>query len=510
MMKRRDFIKVTGTGLATLNLSCQLAGTPGGGRRPNIVFVFADQLRAQEVGCYGGRQAPTPNIDRLAREGVRFTNAISTYPVCSPYRAMLLTGLYPMHNGMYFNDLPMKPGLTGFGDVCRGAGYRTAYIGKWHIDGRGREAYIPPERRLGFEHWMVLECTHEYFKSRYYADDSDQVRVWEGYDAVAQTRAAQEYIRAQAGQGPFALFLSWGPPHSPYIAPPSYMDRFSADRVQLRPNATERAVADDLFAQQRVRLPEKYLHWRRLMRDFLESDAALRKALAGYLAATAALDDCIGDLLRTLEEQGILDETIFVFTSDHGDMVGSHRLFEKEWPHEESILIPFVTRYPARIPAGTVSDALLAPIDVMPTVLALAGVPCPRVDGLDQSDAATGRGGGGRDALLLMHLATVGNAWFANGLDAWRGMRTKTHTYARFEDGTPWVFYDNEADPYQMRNLAADPASEALRRRLDARLDELLKEADDPQNQRIVHELILKAKPDYPLVSDLQAANPGR
>jgi arylsulfatase A-like enzyme len=475
-----------------------------------MIFVFADQLRSQSVGCYGAAAPATPQIDRLAAEGARFTHAISTYPVCSPFRAMLMTGLYPFRNGMVCNDLPLRHGVPSVAQALNDAGYHTAYIGKWHLDGRGREAYIPPDRRLGFRHWMVLECTHNYHKSPYFAGDSEQRRIWDGYDAVAQTRAAQEYIRGREGGQPFALFLSWGPPHDPYLAPEEYMRRFKPEEVELRPNVAERAIADAMFTDQRSRLPDIYQPLRRRMRAWLDDVQAVRQSLAGYHAAIECLDDLIGDLRRTLDERGVLDNTILVFSSDHGDQLGSHRTFGKDMPFEESISIPFIVRFPPKVRAGTVTDALLSPVDIMPTLLALAGVPCPRVDGLDLSGAATGHDGPRRDAVLLMHLTPICNAWLANAMDAWRGVRDHRYTYARHDDGAPWLLYDNHADPFQLRNLVADPAHEAIRRRLDARVNDLLRDAGDPGNQRAIHEYILQVQPDQAMVKALREVNPGK
>lgn len=508
-MKRRDFLKNGVAGLSALSLVSPGCAEPLP-QRPNIVFVFADQLRSQSVGCYGAAAPATPNIDRLAAEGVRFTHAISTYPICSPYRAMLMTGLYPMRNGMVANDLPLRPGVPSFAQALREAGYHTGYIGKWHIDGHGREAYIPPERRLGFQHWQVLECTHAYNKSKYYEGDSEQPKFWEGYDAVAQTRAAQDYIRGRSGRQPFALFLSWGPPHDPYTAPADYMKRYAPEKIALRENLSEHAVADEMLKHPRNRLPEKYAPLRKQLNDWVKNDQAIRQAHAGYYAATECLDDLVGDLCRTLEERGILDETIFVFTSDHGDQLGSHRIYGKDVPFEESISVPFIMRYPVKIPRKTVCDALLAPIDIMPTVLGLAGAPCPKVGGVDLSGAAAGGGDTGRDALLLMHMSPICNAWLANAMDAWRGVRTKQYTYARYDDGTPWLLYDNHADPLQMHNLVADPAHDGLRKSLDRRLEELLKEAGDPGNQRAVHDYALSVQPQYGILNDYRAVNPGK
>ncbi|MBP8912027.1 MAG: sulfatase, partial [Phycisphaerae bacterium] len=263
-------------------------------RKPNVVFVFADQWRAQAVGYAGDPNARTPNLDRLAGRSVNFTNAVSCCPVCSPYRASLLTGQYPLTHGVFLNDVPLRDEAVSLAQACRRAGYQTAYIGKWHLDGNHRSAFIPRERRQGFEFWKALGCTHAYNNSFYYGDEDVKLQ-WQGYDAIAQTREARQYIRDHAGGPPFLLVLSWGPPHDPYgTAPQKYRDLFDPERIALRPNVPEQ-----------------------------DRDKA-RQAAAGYYAHIAALDDCIGELLDTLRQTGIERDTIFVFTSDHGDMLYSH------------------------------------------------------------------------------------------------------------------------------------------------------------------------------------------
>lgn len=480
------------------------------GKSPNIVFVFADQLRSFELGCYGGRHIQTPNIDRLANEGVRLTHAISTYPICSPFRAMLLTGLYPMHNGMICNDHYLKPNVTSFAEACKASGYHTGYIGKWHIDGHSRTNYIPPERWLGFEHWQVLECTHDYFKSKYFEGDSNTPKYWDGYDAEAQTRSAQQYIVEHSKQGPFALFLSWGPPHDPYIAPKAYMDRLKPADIEFRPNVKERTLADALRTHPRFTLPESYKAIREKHQTWADDDQNLRKAMAGYLAATMALDDYIGDMVKTLDEAGILDNTIFVFTSDHGDCLGSHRFYGKDTPFEESVSIPFIVRYPTKIEPKSVSDAMFSPVDIMPTVLGLAGVACPKVDGLNMSGALMGQANGPRDAVLMMGMTHFCNASVISGMDTWRGLRTHQYTYARYENGTTWLLYDNVKDPYQMKNLAEAPEYADLRKTLNQRLYQLLKEADDPEDTRAVYDIIIREKPDRDMLIAFRKANPDR
>ena len=192
--------------------------------RPNIVYVMADQWRAQATGYAGDPNVKTPNLDRLAAQGINMANAVSGCPVCTPYRGTLFTGQHPLTTGLFINDVPLnpKPGTT-LGEIYRSAGYATAYIGKWHVNGGGRGAYIPPERRFGFDTFKALECSHSYNKSAYYDGNDRKQRFWKGYDAIDQTHAAIDFIKNRKPNQPFLLMLSWGPPHDPYnTAPEKY------------------------------------------------------------------------------------------------------------------------------------------------------------------------------------------------------------------------------------------------------------------------------------------------
>ena len=347
-LQRRAFLTAAGSAVAGLIGGCGTPCAARNARAPNVVFVLADQWRAQACGYAGDPNllGMTPTIDRLAAESANFTHAVSCCPVCSPYRASLLTGQYPLTNGLFLNDVCLSTRATSLAQAYAQAGYDTAYIGKWHLDGHGRSAYIPPERRQGFDYWKVLECTHAYNRSPYYAGNDPQQRLWEGYDAFAQTRDAEAYIADRARRDtPFLLVLSWGPPHNPYeTAPERFKARFAADRLTLRDNVT-----GDL--------------------------AAWRRDLAGYYAHIAALDESLGHLLATIDNAGLRDDTIVVFTSDHGDMLGSHGQMRKQKPWDESIRVPLLIRGP-----GVMNRAIDMPIntpDLMPTLLGACGVPVP-------------------------------------------------------------------------------------------------------------------------------------
>ena len=478
MQTRREFLKNTAAVAITAGIGIPSAEAVPRRKKPNIIVVFADQLRSMSLGCYGDKQAKTPNLDRLAFQGARFTNAISTWPVCSPFRAMLITGRYPMSNGVIHNQMAPKPGQPTIARVLKENGYATGYIGKWHLDFH-TEPFVEKENRQGFDYWAVRNLNHNHFDSFYCGDTPEQIPL-PGYEPAAQTDLAIRYIESNK-DNPFCLFMSWGPPHDPYKAPEDYEKRFPAEKMQLRENVSESTIVREQLEKNPIDattpVGEKRAKWRK----WIDSDDGIRGNMSPYYAATTALDDCVGKLMLALQKAGLADDTILVFTSDHGDMMGSHRMASKQEPFEEAISIPFIIRYPRKIPKLAATDALLSPIDIMPTLLALAGIECPEeVEGISLAEAAVGGASDQQDALLIMKMVEGGNPWVANAATPWRGVRTKTHTYVRLEKGGPWLLFDNKSDPYQMKNLVNDPAHQALKDEMESKLKALLEKAHDP------------------------------
>jgi len=417
--------------------------------KPNIVFILTDQWRAHAFGYAGDPNVRTPSIDALAARSVNFVNAISVSPVCTPQRAALLTGRFPSTTGMFMNDLYLPAEELCMAEILKDAGYDAAYIGKWHLDGHGRDSYIPPERRQGFDYWKVLECTHDYNNSRYYAGDDPTRLEWDGYDAYAQTRDAQTYIRTHAESGkPFFLFVGYGGPHFPHDnAPQELKALYPPDTIELRPNVPE------------------------------EQHERSRKELQGYYAHCTAIDRCVGDLYETLEESGLAQDTIFVFTSDHGDMHGSQgkRSWRKQVPWDESVRVPFLCRYPAIHDGGRAVTTPLNTPDILPSLLTLTGVAIPdTIEGEDLSGLFKGEKGDEDRAALFMSLAPFG----ADDFKAYRGIRTSRYTYVRDSDG-PWLLYDNREDPYQTRNLLNDPTHAGLHAELETELQARLRRNGD-------------------------------
>ena len=438
--------------LFTITL-CLLLGTAidaAEPRRPNVLFVIADQWRAQAFGYAGDPNVKTPRLDAFEKQSVRFVNAVSNVPVCTPTRASILTGQRPLTHGLFMNDAPLDPGAVTIGKVMANAGYDTGYIGKWHVDGHGRSNFIPRERRQGFDYWKVLECTHNYTHSFYYADGPEKL-LWDGFDATAQAKDAAEYVKAHAkGPKPFMLFLAWGPPHDPYqVAPKEFKDIYDPAKLIVRPN-----VPEAMREQEKIRL-------------------------AGYYANCSALDAAFGVLWQTVRDAGIEDDTVIVFTADHGDLLGSHAAHNKQQPFDESVCVPLMLHYPAKwgrdgrhIPAMTNTE------DLMPTVLNLCGVPVPpSVQGTSLAGYVSGEKASPPAALISCPVPFGQWNKLVGGRE-YRGVRTGRFTYVRDLHG-PWLLFDNEADPYQMTNLVDDPKFAETRGNHDAMLDAMLRANGD-------------------------------
>jgi arylsulfatase A-like enzyme len=425
-------------------------------RRPNVVFILVDQWRAQAFGYRGDPNAQTPHIDALSRESFDFVNAVSGLPVCSPYRGSLMTGQYAVRHGLVVNDVELKPQGDTLGGAFRKAGYATGYIGKWHIYGspegkaERRLSHIPVSSHFGFDYWKVCECTHNYNRSLYYEGNDPTPRYWEGYDGIAQTRDACEFIRQRSkGSDPYFLALSLGPPHDPYgTAPEQYQALYRNRQLKLRENVPASHAEEAI------------------------------KNLRGYYAHMAALDDCVRQLKEAVDAGGQAEDTIFVFTSDHGDMLQSQGLHHKQQPWDESIRVPFLIRYPRVL--GRKRRTSITPIDVpdiMPTLLGLAGLPqAASTQGADHSALIRGQRKDEKEPAALLNLPASFAVVRRQGIAEYRGVRTPRYTYVRSIHG-PWLLYDNQQDPFQKRNLVGK--DNALQSRLERKLDGLLKKAGD-------------------------------
>jgi arylsulfatase A-like enzyme len=475
-MRRRTFLK----GLSALAAASALRGLPSAAgerrssRRPNLVYVFADQLRADALGCYSSfvahsssfsKAALTPNLDRFAATSLNFSNAVSVMPVCAAYRASLLTGKYPSSHGMVINEVCMNPNHRTIAHVLGDAGYRTAYIGKWHLlDTYTRAAQKGPER-LGFTTWAGYNFNHDSFREYYYTDapDGGMMRVsLEGKHGPTEiTTLATKFIEESArGDAPFAMFLSWNPPHDPWtrtnVLAENY-EKFKNARFGLPENFKQEP---DPYMDRYPELAFTGGQWRK---DFLER--GLDECLRCYHAMVNNLDELFARILACLDRLGIADNTIVVFTSDHGEMFASQGRMFKLTFYDESCRIPFLVRYPGKVKPGN-SDVCLNTPDIMPTLLGLMGLGTQipfEVEGQDLSFACFGERGVEPEAAFMQGLGHT-HLW-RDGFE-WRAVRDKRFTYARYLRDGKEVLLDRKSDPYMKNNLAGDPAYAAQVARL--------------------------------------------
>ena len=485
-MKRREFLKsVAGAGGSALLTGCgQVPTAPT--KQPNVIFIFADQLRADICGVYGGKNIETPQIDRLAREGVTFENGLSTCPLCTPFRGMLMTGRYPTHSGHVLTWLETSPEQNPncLGNVFAEAGYETGFIGKWHLTGghlRGAGKLLPTGQarmkkflqglaelkrsnphsefvapgpdRLGFDSWAAYNFHTAFNDYWYYGDEPNKI-VTDGYETDVEFDQAIDYVeKRKQSEKPFFLVLAPHPPHPPFKTdwcPAGYLDQIP-EELQWSPNVPE----DDPRRKNQLQARCHY-------------------------AMTKNMDDNVGRLLDFLDRSGMAEDTILVFTSDHGEMLGSHGRTAKLVPYTESVGIPLIMRWPGRIPANLRSEDLFTPMDHLPTLSALAGIASPdEADGLDLSPVVLGQRRSDRDAVLMMNYSSHFN-FFDTGTyyPEWRAVHTGQHTYTRWLSGEEEL-YDNGQDPFQMQNLASGQADHVTLNHLRNRLKALLAEAHD-------------------------------
>jgi arylsulfatase A-like enzyme len=419
-------------------------------QKPNVVYILTDQWRASAFGYAGDPNVKTPNIDQLASESISFTNALSVSPVCTPYRAALMTGRYPTSTGMFLNDLYLPDEELCMAEIFKSEGYDTAYLGKWHLDGHGRLNNVAPERRQGFDYWKALECSHNYNKMPYYNTTSSEIKYWESYSPFAISKDAQEYLEDHANDKPFFLMLSIATPHFPHgSAPQEYKDLYPEAEIKIAPNVP------------------KELH------------EEVRKELNGYYAHATATDTAIGELLDKMKSLGLMKNTIVVFSADHGEMMGAHggRPFSKQVAWDESVRVPFLIKHPnIGQYAGTKLRTPLTTPDILPSLLGVANIKIPKViEGEDLSKLMLSPVNEKDGSALYMNICPFTRE---HVYEEYRGIYTNQYAYVRALSG-PAMLYDMVDDPYQMNNLLENEDFNKIKKSLDKKLDKELKKIGD-------------------------------
>jgi len=475
-MDRREFLKNAAGASAALGLG--VGSNVHAGRapkkRPNIVYVFADQLRHDVFAHRGDTKAITPNFDRLAAESVSFENAVSCMPVCAAHRASLFTGKYPTSHGMIINESCMNPNHQTIGYALHDAGYRMGYLGKWHLmDDKG--AAIPKgPARLGFQHcdlWRTYNFNHQNYRGFYWQEDQKGVSrrtALKGCQTPQWTDMAIDFINDSAKKdAPFALFLSYSPPHDPWTPKNVPREYYEMYKDADFPHPENFSPDPDQYAD-RNKDPKV---WKNRIVDGLED---WRRC---YYAMVTMMDNELGRIRDSLKKAGVEDDTIFVYTSDHGEMFGSQGRMYKLTFYEESARVPFYIRWPGRTKNGSKTDVCLNTPDISPTLLGMAGIPVPeQMEGTDLSAAALGKKGPEPDYAFLQG---VGHTYLWRDGAEWRAVRNKRYTYARYlKDGTEHL-YDNRKDPFQKHNLVVDKSAKPVLEKMRKAMKDKMKELND-------------------------------
>jgi arylsulfatase A-like enzyme len=468
---------------------------PAGKKKPpNILFIMSDDHASAAIGCYGswlGKYARTPNIDRLARKGMRFTNCCVTNSICTPSRAAILTGQYSHKNGVYTLNDVLDPMRRHIAHLLRALGYQTAMIGKWHLGG-------DPS---GFEYWSILPGQGVYHNPKLRMMGARPKELTEfkgGYSEDVITDLSLAWLKKRAKDRPFLLFCHFKAPHRPWDPAKRFADLFKDDTIPEPPG-----FQDDLKGRSKAIQGTKMTVGRDMVDRDLERAIprdlppdqlrawAYQYYMKRYLACVAAVDENVGRLLDFLDQEGLSEDTIVIYTSDQGFFLGEHGFFDKRLIYEESLTTPLIIRYPGVTQPGSVSNDLVLNIDHAPTFCDLAGVAIPReMQGRSYRTVLAGKTPPDWPRSMYyrywMHMDPSHHA------PAHYGVRTDRYTLAYYygkalgmkgaknvEMAPEWELFDRRQDPQMLRNVYADPAYADTVRELRAELERLRKQYGD-------------------------------
>lgn len=471
--------------------------------RPNILFIMADDHAANSIGCYGSRLAPldpTPNIDWLASQGARLDRVSCTNALCTPSRATILTGQYSHVNGVKTIVDALDPTLPHLGSMLQKSGYQTAMIGKWHL-------FSEP---TGFDHWAYLSSVGQqgtYWDPEFTTSDEGVVHET-GFVSDVITLRSLAWLADRDPDKPFFLMCHHKAPHDFWEFPERHADRFVDQDIPEPSNLFEDKSHRSEGSREFGSSVSPGNPWRSLAEVFSAEDyvtgpldlsgmdheeatrAAYRKYVEDYLRCAATVDDGVGQLLTFLEEEGIVDDTIVIYTSDQGMLLGEHDHGDKRWMFEEALQMPFVVRYPAEIAAGSVNDDIITNLDFAPTLLDFAGLEIPAsMQGRSFRTNLAGRTPPDWPESMYyrywMHMDI-------HGVPAHYGVRTKRYKLMFFyglgldasrSDYPPtpsgWELYDTELDPDENCNVHGDPAYADVVAELTRELDRLKQQYGD-------------------------------
>jgi arylsulfatase A-like enzyme len=504
IMNRRDFLKASGLALGSLVLPGCLNGWTGtagsGGERPNILFIMSDDHATQAMSCYGSRINKTPNLDRIANEGMRFDNCFCTNSICTPSRAVILTGEYSHKNGVLTLSDTFDGSQQTFPKLLQQAGYYTAVIGKWHLK----------TEPTGFDYWNVLPGQGDYFDPK--MTEMGRKKQYTGYVTDVITDLALDFLKNRPKDKPFCLLYHHKAPHDMWEYDKKYAHLYEEDVPEpesLFDDYSNRGEAIKR-ATQKIGMEETvFLHGTqgdqfddvRAKTANLSGEQKKRRAyqyfIKAYLRCVASIDDNIGRVLDYLDESGLRDNTIVMYTSDQGFFLGEHGLFDKRFMYEESLRMPLIVRYPRQIKAGSTSDDIVLNVDFAETFLDYGGAPVPS-DMQGRSLRSLLRGGRPKDWRTSMYYRYWMHGAHFNVAGHF-GVRTKQYKLIYYyglplnargakKRPTPpeWELFDLQKDPKEMNNVYGDAAYEGVVKELKAELMRLRQELEDDDDGIVI------------------------
>jgi arylsulfatase A-like enzyme len=449
-----------------LNLSsvaCVFAAPPAQ-PKPNFLFIYTDDQRWDAMSCVQKEQGDrarfpwfqTPNLDRLASQGIRFRNAFVVNSLCAPSRSCFLTGKYSHLNGVANNHTPMPLDTVTYAHLLKTAGYTTGYFGKFHHDGQ--------KERPGFDQIYSFIGQGKYEDCPF--NINGDIKPTRGWVDDVTTDFAIDFLKSRKADEPFAMVVGFKSPHAPRTPPERAKDRFAGEEVRPVPNLTVRAP---------------YLPKVNAVEDESSGEAArkpgpkAKEGLLQYFRTISAVDDNVGRLLDELDRLRLRDNTIVVFTSDNGFYLGEHQLGDKRSAYEESIRIPMLIRYPQSIPAGQTRDEIVLNIDIAPTFLGYAGISAPPdMQGRDFRGVIENKLGDWRGSFFYTYFFETNFK-----IPTVTAVRTTDAKLIKYPGHDEWTeLFDLKNDPYELKNLINDPAAKDLKTQLESTYDAQAKAID--------------------------------
>jgi arylsulfatase A-like enzyme len=471
-MNRRDFIKSIGVGIVGAGLpGCFLSqGKNKQARYPNIIFIMSDDHASHAISAYGSKINETPNIDRLAEQGIRFDNCFCTNSICAPSRAVILTGKYSHLNGVKGNKTEFNGSQQTLPKLLQQAGYQTAIVGKWHLKS-------PP---TGFHYSNVLPGQGAYHDPVMIENGISSKQT--GYVTDIITDRALTWLKKQeSSTSPFFLMLHHKAPHGNWESDEKHMKMYTDD-IAL-PD-----TFDDDYKTRTATIKNNTLHvgpeqWDRHFKARLkrgdipkgltkqqQRQWVYQKYMKSYLRCVASVDNNVGRVLDYLDRSGLRENTIVVYTSDQGFFLGDHGLYDKRFMYEESLRMPLIMSYPQSIKPSSTSEAMVLNLDFASTLLDYANAPIPK-DVQGQSFKAIANGNGPKQWRSAMFYKFYEKAY---EIGPHEGVRTKRYKLIHFlEENKGWELYDLDKDPNELNNIYEAPENKKLVAELKATLTSL-------------------------------------